>query len=211
MRSRIILADDHTLLLEAFAKLLEPEFDVVGACANGRELLELAAKLEPDAVVLDIAMPMLNGLDAGERLRTMLPGVKLIFVTANPDPSLAAEALRLGASAYLLKTSAGSELVKAIKGALCGRSYVTPLVADRMTGSFIRHGGGKRRAERLTVRQREVLQLLAEGRMMKEIAAILKITPRTVAFHKYTIMDELQIRTNAELIQYAIRSSSVSV
>src|SRR6185436_14517743 len=121
----------------------------------------------------------------------------------------AAEALRLGASAYVLKTSAFSELVKAIRGALCGRSYVTPLVADRMAGAFIKNGGTKARRERLTTRQREVLQLLAEGRVMKEVAAILKITPRTVAFHKYTMMDELQIKTNAELIQYAIRSAAI--
>jgi DNA-binding NarL/FixJ family response regulator len=209
-RARIVLADDHTLLLEAFARLLEPEFEIVGTCADGHELLDVAASSKPDAVVLDIGMPVLNGLDAGARLLCLLPGVKLIYLTASADPALAGEALRLGASAYLLKTSAGSELVQAIRGALHGRTYVTPLVAERMSTAFIRTGGEPKRRARLTARQREVLQLLAEGRLMKEVAAILKITPRTVAFHKYAMMDELQIKTNAELIQYAIKSAAVS-
>jgi DNA-binding NarL/FixJ family response regulator len=208
-RTRIVLADDLTLLLEALAKLLEPDFDVVGTCANGRELLDIAPLLRPDAVVLDVGMPMLNGLDAGEHLLRVLPCVKLVFLTANADPVLASEALRRGASAYVLKTSAGSELVKAIREAVAGRSYVTPLVAARLAGAFMNHGGKRRRA-RLTARQREVLQLLAEGRVMKEIAAILNITPRTVAFHKYTMMADLQIKSSAELIQYAIRSAVVS-
>jgi DNA-binding NarL/FixJ family response regulator len=209
-RSRIVLADDQTLLLEALARLLDPEFDVVATCANGLELLEVAARVRPDAVVLDVAMPLLNGLDAGGQLLKALPSVKLVYLTANKDPALAAEALRLGASAYVLKTSSGSELAKAIHGALCGRSYVTPLVAERLAGAFIRNGTVTPRPVRLTARQREVLQLLAEGRLMKEIAAILRITPRTVAFHKYAMMDELQIRTNAELIRYAIKSAAVS-
>lgn len=208
--SRILLADDHTLLLEAFRVLLEPEFEVVGTCSDGRELIEAAQRLKPDAIVLDIGMPMLNGLAAGERLKQLLPGVKLIYVTANQDPELAAEAFRLGASAYLLKTSAGSELVRAIRGALRGRTYVTPVIAAAMEGSFIRNGGRPTRASRLTPRQREVLQLLAEGRSMKEVGAVLNITPRTVAFHKYAMMDELQIRTNAELIQYAMKTSVVA-
>jgi DNA-binding NarL/FixJ family response regulator len=210
-RARIVLADDHTLLLEALTKLLEPDFDVVGTCSDGRGLLDVVARLRPDVVVLEVGLPMLNGLDAGARLLSMLPEVKLVFVTTNPDPAVAAEAIRLGASAYLLKTSTSSELVMAIRGAIRGRSYVTPLVADRMASAFIRYGATAHRSARLTMRQREVLQLLAEGRLMKEVAAILKITTRTVAFHKYTMMDELQIKTNAELIQYAIRSAAVSV
>ena len=210
-RIRIVLADEQTLLREALAKLLEPDFDVVATCADGRELLEVAPSLAPDAVVLDVGMPLLNGLVAGERLLRLIPGVRLVYLTASLDPSLAAEALGIGASAYVLKTCAGSELAGAIRGALCGRTYVAPRVADGISSAFVRTGAYARRPVRLTARQREVLQLLAEGRLMKEVAAILKITPRTVAFHKYAMMDELQIKSNAELIKYAITSAAVSV
>ncbi len=209
MRPRVLLADDHTLLLEAFEKLLEPDYTVVGAVSDGRALLAAAAELKPDVIVLDIAMPLLNGLDAARQIKKTMPAIKLVFLTMNQDPDLASEAFRAGASGYLLKTSASSELSKAINEALCGRSYVTPHVTRSMVESFIRRPGGDRDAPKLTPRQREVLQLLAEGRSMKEAAKILNVTPRTVAFHKYRIMEQLHLKTNADLIQFAIREGMI--
>ena len=205
MRRRVLLADDHTLLLEAFEKLLEPDHTVVGAVSDGRTLLAAAAELKPDVIVLDIAMPLLNGLDAARQLKKTMPAIKLIFLTMNEDPDLASEAFRVGASGYLLKTSASSELSKAINEALCGRSYVTPAITQGMVESFIRGSGDDRDAPQLTPRQREVLQLLAEGRSMKEAAKILNVTPRTVAFHKYRMMEQLNLKNNADLIQFALR------
>lgn len=206
-RARIILADDHTLLLEAFKSLLNDEFDVVGTFGDGHALVDAAPALSPDVIVLDIGMPMMNGLSAGQRLKKALPRVKLIYLTANQDPDLAAEAFRLGASGYLVKNSAASELAYAIREALLGRSYVTPLMTKGMVGSFVKNLKRRKSPHKLTLRQKEVLQLLAEGRSMKEVAFVLKVTPRTIAFHKYTIMEQLQIKTNAELIQYALKSS----
>ncbi len=207
-RARVLLAEDHTLLLDAFAKLLEPHCDVVGTAGDGRELLEAAQRLEPDVVVADISMPLLNGLEAGRRLKEILPDTKLVFVTVNEDPDLAAEALRMGASAYVLKKSATSELFHAIREVLAGRSYVTPLVApDGLDGIRERK---PRRAAELTPRQREVLQLLAEGKSMKRVADILNVTPRTVAFHKYRMMGELGFGSTAELVQFAVREGIVS-
>ena len=209
-RPRVLLADDHRLLREAFVKLLESECDVVGAVADGRALLEAAPKLRPDVVVVDIAMPMLNGLDAARQLKRVLPDVKVIFLTVSEDPDLAAEAFRAGGSAFLLKNSAASELLQAIANVVEGRSYVTPLATANMVGNLLRPPGSATNAHELSVRQREVLQLLAEGRTMKEIAAILKITPRTVAHHKYTMMEELGIKSSAELVRYAIKMRIVS-
>ena len=208
-RTRIILADDHSLLLGAFQSFLEPEFEVVGTFLDGRTLSENAGSLHPDVIVLDIGMPIMNGLSAGQRLKQELPGVKLIYLTMNQDPDLAAEAFKLGASGYLLKSSAASELSHAIREALRGRAYVTPLITEGMVGSFVQNLKRKKPAHKLTLRQKEVLQLLAEGKSMKEIAAILNVTPRTVAFHKYTMMEQLNVKTGAELIQYAIRNSIV--
>jgi DNA-binding NarL/FixJ family response regulator len=206
-RARIILADDHALLLGAFKSLLEPEFEVVGTFLNGQALVEGAGSLQPNVIVLDIGMPLMNGLSAGHQLKKDIPGVKLIYLTMNLDPDLAAEAVRLGASGYLLKSSATSELPYAIREALTGRSYLTPLITAGMVGSFVQSLKRKKPAHELTLRQKEVLQLLTEGRSMKEVAAILNVTPRTVAFHKYTMMEQLNIKTSAELIQYAIKHS----
>ena len=209
MRPRVLLADDHTLLLEAFENLLEPDYSVVGAVSDGRALLAKAAELKPDVIVLDIAMPLLNGLDAARQLKKTMPAIKLIFLTMNEDPDLTTEAFRIGASGYLLKTSAASELTKAINEALCGRSYVTPLITQGMVESFIGRSDEERGGPQLTPRQREVLQLLAEGYSMKEAAKILKVTSRTVAFHKYRMMEQLHLKTNADLIQFAIREGMV--
>lgn len=201
-----MLADDHTILLEAFRKLLEPYYEVVGTVADGRALLELAPQLKPDVIVVDIGMPLMNGLEAGLRLKELMPAVKLIFLTMNEDPDLAVEAMRHGACGYLLKSSAASELIHAIQMALKAKPYVTPLIARGMQRAFINNPRPRVRAKTLTPRQREVVQLLAEGKSMKEVADILHVTPRTVAFHKYRVMDELCIKTTAELIQFAIKS-----
>jgi DNA-binding NarL/FixJ family response regulator len=203
-KPRVILADDHTLLLEAFEKLLADECDIVARVGDGRALVEAVRQHHPDVVVLDVAMPMLNGLDAARQIKQIDRTVRLVFVTMNEDPDLAAEAFRAGGSAYLLKRSAGAELVTAIREAMRHRSYVTPLVTEGMLGSLM-HATAETPTRQLTSRQREVLQLLAEGKSMKEVASILNVTARTVAFHKYRMMEQLNIRTNAELIQYAIR------
>ena len=209
-RPRVLLADDHRLLREAFAQLLEPGCDVVGAVADGRALLAAAQELRPDIVVLDIAMPLLNGLDAARQLKGLLPEVRLIFLTVSEDPEVAAEAFRVGASGYLLKNSAASELFQAIQEVSQGRSYVTPLATQGLVGSLIRDPGPAQGTGQLSMRQREVLQLLAEGRTMKEIARILAITPRTVAFHKYRMMEDLGIKTSAELVRFAIKGHVVA-
>ncbi len=210
-RARILLADDHRLLLEAFENLLEPEFEVVGTATDGRALLVAARELKPDVIVLDIAMPLLNGLGAAQRLKQMMPEIKLIFLTVNEDPDFASEAFRIGASGYLLKNSAASELFQAIEAVLKGNAYVTPLITQGMIESF-QYGHDRNEASvKLTPRQREVLQLLAEGHSMKEAANILDVSPRTVAFHKYRIMEGLQLKTNADLVQFAIKTGIVSL
>jgi DNA-binding NarL/FixJ family response regulator len=207
---RVILADDHVLVLDAIKKMLEPEFKVVGTFSDGRKLVEGAQKLNPNVVVLDIAMPTLNGLSAGQKLKQSMPLVKLVYLTMNQDPDIAGEAFRLGASAFLLKNSAGSELAKAIREVVRGGYYVTPLITKGMEGSYVQNLKRRKSNNHLTLRQKEVLQLLAEGRSMKEVAFVLNVSPRTVAFHKYTMMDHLHIRSSAELIEYAMRNSVVA-
>ena len=206
-RSRILMADDHLMVLEAFKSLLEPEFEVVGMVTDGRTLVAECSRLRPDVVLLDIAMPLLNGLDAGRQLQADHPSVKLIYLTMNPDPDVAGEALRLGASGYVLKNSAVQELKQAIQEAVLGRSYITPLIAREVVASLIRR---RSREQALTARQREVLQLLAEGKSMKEVAAILDVTPRTVAFHKYRMMEQLRVKTSAELVTFAVKAGVVA-
>jgi len=201
------MADDHAMLLETFRAVLEPEFDVVGTVTDGRMLLEEFSRLHPEVVVLDIAMPLLNGLDAGRQLKAQRKSVQLIYLTMNPDPDLAGEALRLGASGYLLKSSAFHELTQAIHEALRGRCYVTPLITREVVGSLIEHPTSR---HELTMRQREILQLLAEGRSMKAVGALLDITTRTVAFHKYRMMEQLHLKTSAELVQFAVRQGMVA-
>ena len=206
-RPRILMADDHLMLLDAFKALLEPEFDVVGTVTDGRALVEEFSRLHPDVVLLDVAMPLLNGLDAGRQLKAQRRSVKLIYLTMNPDPDLAGEALRLGASGYVLKSSAAQELKQAIQEALRGRSYITPLITRDVVGSLIHQRSTR---NDLTARQREVLQLLAEGKSMKEVAAILDLTPRTVAFHKYRMMEQLRLKTSAELVRFAVQQGVVA-
>ena len=201
---RVLLADDHTLLLGAIEKLLSEDCDVVGQVSDGRALVTAAEELKPDVIVLDISMPLLNGVEAARQIKQTLRNVKLVFLTMNEDADLAAEAFRAGASAYLLKRSATSELPLAIREVMQGRSYVTPLVTEGLVESLLQPEARKP-AHELTPRQREVLQLLAEGRSMKEVASLLNLTPRTVAFHKYRMMDELKVKSTAELVQYAVK------
>jgi len=210
-RSRILIADDHTLVADLCKKLLETEFDVVGSVRDGHALVQTALVLTPDVIVVDIAMPILNGLDAGQQVKELLPTVKLVYLTMNPDPEVAAEAVRRGASGYLLKTCAADELVVAVRQVLRGVSYMSPGLFKDTVYYLSRQAKTLRdEGERLTERQREVLQLLAEGKVMKEVGSILNLTTRTVAFHKYRIMEVLGVRTSAELVRYAVRNNVVA-
>jgi DNA-binding NarL/FixJ family response regulator len=204
LRPRVLLADDHALVLGALAAMLVRDCDVVGTVADGRALLAAAAQLQPDVIVLDIAMPLLNGLDAARQIKRAFPRIKLIVLTMNEDAELAAATFRAGASAYLLKHSAAGELLTAIREVTNGRSYITPLVAEGWVAALLHHRETPAVPE-LTSRQREVLQLLAEGHSMKQIADVLKVTPRTVAFHKYRMMAQLNITSTAALIEFAVK------
>jgi DNA-binding NarL/FixJ family response regulator len=208
-RPTVVLADDHTLIAEAFRNLLEPQYQVVATVQDGRALLETALQIKPDIVVVDVGMPVLNGLSAGQQLKRQLRKVKVIYLTMNEDPDLAAEALHTGGSAYLLKSSAASELLKSIHEVLRGGTYVTPRIKKGIEESFVRSNRPKVGEKKLTPRQVEVLQSLAEGKSMKEVGSALSLTPRTVAFHKYRIMEVLNVRSNAELIQFAVRNNIV--
>ena len=207
-RARVLLADDHTIFLDALTKLLEPEFEVVGTVTDGRTLVLQAPELKPDVVVLDVGMPLLNGLDAGQQVKDRRPETRLIFLTQNQDPNIAAEAFRRKASGYLLKNSAATELVTAIREAMKGRTYVSPLIAEVTLSRLSDPAAQKDRID-LTPRQREVLQLLAEGKSMKEVGTILNLSTRTVEFHKQRIMDLLGLKTNAELVRYAVKECLV--
>lgn len=209
-RVRILLADDHTLICSAFEKLLEPYYEVAGTVGDGRALLKAAAELRPDVVLLDITMPFLNGLDAGRELKKMMPAVKVIYLTMNASSEFAGEALQGGASAYVLKNSKSSELLQAINDALRGISFVSPQIRQAMEETFIRDPKAVARPKHLTDRQIEVLQMLAEGRTMQQIADILQISHRTVRFHKGRIMEELEITTNSQLVQYAMMHGMIA-
>jgi len=210
-RSRILIADDHNLVAELCKKLLEIDFEVVEVVADGRALVRAARELKPDVIIVDVAMPILNGLDAGRQVKEMLPSVKLVYLTMNPDPDIAAEAFARGASGYLLKTCASSEMVLAVREVLRGKTYLSRALS-RNDIDCLRWQQKELidESERLTDRQREVLQLLAEGKVMKEIGGILKMTTRTVAYHKYRIMEVLGAKTNAELVKYAVRNHIVA-
>jgi DNA-binding NarL/FixJ family response regulator len=206
---RVLIADDHALVLEAIRTLLEPQCEVVATVTDGRALVESAVMLKPDVVLIDIAMPLLNGLEAVRQLKAKMPGVKLVCLTMNEDSEIGAEAMRAGASGYLLKKSAASELFHAIQEVLKGRSYITPEIARGMQETFIRDPRQVTRRTVLTSRQREVTQLLAEGKSLKEAAHLLNVTPRTVAFHKYQIMAEMKLKSTADLVRFAIKNGIV--
>ncbi len=209
-RPRILIADDHKLVAEACKSLLEPEFDVVAVVPDGRALLQVTEELHPDVVILDISMPELNGLDAGEQIKRKNRSIKLIYLTMALGPDVAAEAFRRGASAYVLKQCNAEELLIAVRRVLRGESYLSPLITKDTVEFLLRSGAAYEEEKRISSRQSEVLQLLAEGKSMKEIAFILQLKPGTVAFHKYRIMDILGIKTSAALIEYAIRRHMIS-
>ena len=206
-KPRIILADDHKLLLDALTNLLATEFEIVGLFQDGKTLIDQAVSLAPDVVVLDIGMPVMNGLLAGKALKQAMPRVKLIYVTMNDDSDLAVEAFQLGASGYILKSSAAGELLHAIRAALTGGTYVTPLLHGEFEQHTARSLKNQKKHHSLTFRQKQVLQMLAEGRTMKEIAYRLDISTRTVAFHKYSMMTQLEITSSAQLVAYAMKSA----
>jgi DNA-binding NarL/FixJ family response regulator len=206
MKTGVLLADDHLIFLEAMKKLLEPFCRVLGTASDGHELLSLAQKLRPEVIVTDINMPNLNGLEACERLLKVAPESRTIFLTVNEDADTAQEAIRRGAFGYLLKKCAPPELFKAIQTVAAGRLFVTPAITQEPLPIFITRAKHERGQQVLSLRQREVLQLLAEGKSMKEAANVLKVTPRTIAFHKYTMMQHLGITRNSELVRYAAQS-----
>jgi DNA-binding NarL/FixJ family response regulator len=206
MRLRVLLADDHAIVLEALKKLIESAFEVVGTATDGRSLIALAEQMLPDVIVTDIGMPHLNGLEACERLLKKVPESRIIFLTVAEDPDVAEEAIRRGAFGYVLKKAASSELFKAIQTVARGRIYVTSSITCEPVNVFVSRARNHEHREPLTLRQREVLQLLAEGKSMKEAADILNITPRTIAFHKYSMMQHLGITRNSELVRYATQS-----
>ena len=203
-KPRIFLADDHAMVVDAFRRLLEHEFNIVGTASDGLELLNFAPNLHPDLVVVDLGLPLLSGIDAGRELKKLLPQTKILVVTVNEDPDVADAVLGEWASGYLLKKCTGSELVKALRELLMGRSYVTTMISRKSTENQLPRPGTQGRKS-LTPRQRQVLQLLAEGRSMKEAAYLLNLTTRTVAFHKYKIMASLDMHNNYELLKLAIR------
>lgn len=204
-RPRLILADDHPIVITGLRELLEPQFDVVGTAEDGRTLVKLALDLKPDLILLDISMPVQNGLTAARQIRQALPKVKLIFLTMHADIDYVKEAFRAGASGYMLKRSVASELVRGIGEALKGRTYLSPVIAEGFEGALpgcVARDGTP--SDDLTNREREVIQLLTEGRGSKEVAAILHVTRKTVEFHKSRMKHKLHLQTTAELIKYAV-------
>jgi DNA-binding NarL/FixJ family response regulator len=209
---RILIADDHLILAEGLRGLLEPEFEVVGVVADGRELVATAKKHRPDVIIADVTMPSLNGIEAAVQLRDAGVKAKVIFLTMHHDVAYARRAMEAGGAGFVLKHSVANELITAVREALQGRTYVTPMIAGELLQSY-REGDSRPHdpAQRLTARQREVLQLFAEGRSAKEVAAVLKISIRTAEAHKARILEALELRTTAELVQYAIRNGIISV
>lgn len=210
-KTRVLLADDHKIVLKGLRSLLESEFELVGTVEDGRELMAVAQKLQPDVIVVDISMPFLNGIEAVRQIEKTDPHIKVVFLTMHSDVTYATRAFEAGASGYVVKHSALSELVTAIREAIKGRTYVTPMIAGELLKAYKEGSHQQHALRKLTLRQREVLQLLAEGHSAKEIATILHISHRTVEFHKYRLMEELNLKTSAEVVQYAIKHGIVSI
>jgi len=214
---RVLLADDHVLVAEGIQKLLEPEFELVGIVADGRALVTAASKLQPDIAVVDISLPLLNGLDASRHVKKANPDIKIIILTMHSEPNFVTQAFRVGVSGYVLKQSVGSELVQAIREVLKGRTFVSPMVTQSLVDQAVNPTSSASASESngfaqvLSSRQREVLQLVAEGKATKEIASILNVSIKTVEFHKTRIMKELRLRTAAELTKYAISAGLTSI
>lgn len=209
-RPRVLLGDDHVMFCEGLRSILEPHFEVVGIAENGQELVVAAERLHPDVVVADISMPLLNGIAAARKLQKMKCPPKIVFLTMHADATFATEAFRAGASGYVLKSSSGGEIVKAIQEAIQGRTHISAVVAGGvLSGLMESRANQKKRTAELTSRQKEILQLIAEGKAPKEIAALLNVSPRTVEFHKYRIMEAIGVRTIAELTRYAVNHGIV--
>jgi DNA-binding NarL/FixJ family response regulator len=202
-RSTVLLADDHAIVVEGLRRVLEPEFDVIGVAADGRSLVTAAATLKPDVAIIDVSMPMLNGIEAARQIRKTDNHAKFVFLSMHPDVVYVSEALQAGGSAYVLKNSAGTEIPVAIKEVLRGGIYLSPSIDDTALKAQVKRS--LHLPEILTPRQREIVQLVAEGRSTKEIAEILEISPRTVEFHRYRIMESLDLHTLADIVQYAIK------
>jgi DNA-binding NarL/FixJ family response regulator len=211
-KTTVLLADDHKIVLEGLKGLLEDEYEIVGAVGDGRELLEQAQKLNPDVIVADVGMPLLNGIDAAGQIKKVRPTAKIVFLTMHQDAMYAKEAFDAGALGFVLKHSAPSELKTAIEEALKGNTFISPAIAQELMHLYKTDGEIKTGAfGSLTMRQREVMQLLAEGKSAKEIAKVLHISTRTVEFHKYNMMEQLGIKTSAELVHFAIKHGIVSI
>jgi len=208
MKPRVAIVDDHTVLVQSIGRLLDSECDVVGSYGDARTFLADVLHISPEVVILDVSMPSMNGLDVARELRRSVPSTKVVFLTMNEDADIAAEAFRIGASGYVLKRCTASELVTAVREVMNGRFYVTPLLTRDLLGTLETHHGG-RQPRQLTARQREVLRLLAEGRSMKQAAAVLHVSARTIAFHKYRMMQQLRATSTAALIQIAVRERLV--
>lgn len=209
-KTRVLLADDHAIVSQGLEALLQESFDLVGSVRDGRALVATVTELKPDVVVTDISMPGLNGLEAIRQIRKLRPSTKILALTMHSEPTLVAEALKAGASGYVLKSSAVEELERAIREVLLGRTYVTSLIAKDVFSVLMESGGSANAEPQLTTRQREVLQLIGEGRTMKEIANTLNISPRTAESHKYDMMQTLGCKTTADLIRHAVKLRLVS-
>jgi DNA-binding NarL/FixJ family response regulator len=208
-KPRVLIADDHRIFAEGLKRLLKEDFDIVEVVADGRQLIAAAEKLRPDAIVADISMPMLNGIDAVQQIKKVQPAIKVVFLTMHPDVAYAVRAFKEGASGYVLKNAAPDELITAIREGLKGKTYVTPMIAGKLLRAY--ESGSPTQIEidaarNLSSRMREVLQLLAEGHSIKEIASILNISAKTVEYHKYRMMEELGAKTMADLIRFAVKN-----
>jgi len=208
--ARIIIADDHLLFADACKSFLEPEFSVVAIVTDGHQLADAVGQFKPDIVILDIYMPRLNGLDAGEQVKQKTPRIKLVFLTMTSTPDVAAEAFRRGASGYVLKQSTGEELRLAVRKVNQGESYLSPLIRKETVNALLNTGQRFSEEKRITKKQTEILQLLAQGLSMKQVAGEMQVKPGTVAFHKYRMMETLNIGTNAELLGYAIKRQMIA-
>jgi DNA-binding NarL/FixJ family response regulator len=207
-KSRVLIADDHKIFAEGLKRLLSEDFDIVEIVADGRQLVAAAEKLRPDVIVVDISMPMLNGIDAVQQIKKVQPAIKAVFLTMHPDVAYAVRAFKEGASGYVLKSAVPDELITAIREGLKGKTYVTPMIAGKLMRAY--ESGSQTQIEidtvlKLSSRQREVLQLLAEGHSVKEIASILNISAKTVEYHKYRMMEDLGAKTTADLIRFAVK------
>ena len=209
VRPRVIIADDHTFVAELCQQFLEPEFDVVDVVTNGRDLVISATDMKPDVILVDIAMPVMNGLEAATRIKAVLPEVKVIYLTMNSAPQIAVHAFDAGASGFILKTCAASDLLLAIRSVVQDRTWISPVLREAIEQLRWELAKSRTRSRRLSPRQREVLQLLAEGKTSRQVAKRLRMTRRTVFFHKYQMMKTLGARNNADLVKYALRNRIV--